>query len=187
MGSLQGAQLPILTAVQTTWREWVAEHPFTKVLEKEHEIRSSHYENYFSDPDRIGIFGNHRLITRLPAKALVHGLAIHPFSLAVPDETIREGEFYATTLGPHKILLARGLDNGLRAFELATDDKHYSFRNGKNPGELIDVETASTWNMQTGTCIEGKQAGTQLTPIQVTTAFWFAWSAFHNKTELFTP
>jgi len=186
-GPLKGAQLSILPAVQTTWDEWFAEHPLTKVLEKEREIRSSHYESYFNDPDRIGIFGAHRLITRLPAKALVHGLAIHPFALAVPDDAIHEGEFYSTTLGPHDILIVRGLDNGVRAFDAKADDKTFTFHKGKRPGELLDGETASSWDMQTGTCIDGALAGKQLSPIQVTTAFWFAWSAFHHQTEIFAP
>lgn len=186
IGPLKGAQLAILPAVQTTWGEWIKEYPNSKALKKEHQIRSSHYQDYFSDPDRIGIFGTHRLIKRLPAKSLAHGLAIHPFALAVPDETIHEGGFYTTTLGPHDILIVRGLDDGVRAFEILLGSTHYHFEKGETPGELIDDKTASTWDMQTGTCLEGRLAGQHLTPIQITTAFWFAWSAFHSKTEIFT-
>ena len=177
----------ILPAVQTTWVEWINEHPKTKVLKKDEQVRSSHYEKYFLDADRIGIFGSHHLINRLPAKALVHGISIHPFSLAVSDEVLKEGDFYTVQLGPHSILLARGSDNGVRAFEANIGDKKVTFRKGSSTDELLDSETSSTWDIKTGESTLDQNREKKLKQMQVTTAFWFAWSTFYHNTELFSP
>ena len=179
--------MSILPAVQTTWMEWVNEHPQTKVLKKDKQVRSSHYEKYFLDADRIGIFGSHHLIKRLPAKDLVHGISIHPFSLAVSDEILKEGDFYTVQLGPHSILLARGSDNGVRAFEATISDKKIKFQNGDSIDEILDSETSSTWDIKTGKCILGRRRGEKFKQLQITTAFWFAWSTFYHNTELFSP
>ena len=184
LGPLKGRRLTILPTVQTTWKEWIEEHPDSKALKKERQILSSHYENYFRDPERIGILATHRRIQRLPAKTLVHSIAIHPFSLAIAGNVIKEGEFIAAQVGPNPISITRGLDNGIRAFLRQIGDMELRFRQGENAGELLDEQTASIWDIEHGECISGERKGDKLPRLNVTTAFWFAWSTFYHGTEL---
>ena len=49
---------------------------------------------------------------------------------------------------------------------------------------LTDEETHSTWTAY-GVCVSGPLKGTQLKRIILEPEFWFSWSEFHPKTELY--
>ncbi len=62
-GDYLGTQLEMIPMVQTTWRQWSADHPETRVLKKSAEVKSSHYEKYFADPERTGLFQTVVMVT----------------------------------------------------------------------------------------------------------------------------
>lgn len=55
----------------------------------------------------------------------------------------------------------------------------------RRDGEIIDTETQSIWNAD-GEALSGSLQGATLRRLSGIPAFWFAWLAFHPKTELFT-
>lgn len=114
-GELKGAQLEMIPVVQTSWAEWSADHPNTRVLKKSEEIKSSGYEKYFADPDRTGLFRTTWLQDRLPGKSIVHGVLLGPHSLAVADSALVVGKPVATTLGEVAVTVTRDMDGGVRA------------------------------------------------------------------------
>jgi len=114
-GELKGAQLDMIPSVQTTWAEWVAAHPDTRVLRKSEEIRSSRYEAYFQNEERAGMFNTEWLRERLTAKTLVHGLIDGPHALAVVDSVLSVGEDLIVTLGEHDVRVRRDRDGGIIA------------------------------------------------------------------------
>ena len=114
-GKLAGASLDMIPSVQTTWSEWVAAHPRTRVLHKPDEIRSSRYESYFTDEDRVGIFNAGWLHERLSAKTLVHGLIDGPHALAVVDAALPEEDDLIVTLGGSDVRVRRDRDGGVIA------------------------------------------------------------------------
>lgn len=114
-GELKGSQLKMIPVVQTTWAEWSADHPQTRVLKKSEEIKSSGYENYFADPERTGLFRTVWLQDRLPGKSLVHGVLLGPHSLAVTDSALVVGRPIAATMGEVKVSVSRDQDGGVRA------------------------------------------------------------------------
>lgn len=53
-------------------------------------------------------------------------------------------------------------------------------------GKILDVETGSTWSLS-GRAVDGPLSGSYLEIHAASMiAFWFAWSAFHPSTEVWT-
>lgn len=180
-GSATGQRLQVIPSVQTTWEAWVREHPETKVLKKDRSITSSVYEGYFEDPDRIGMFRARWLMERMPGKALVHGVARGPHALAAVDATL-DG-LASATLGEDTVVLWRGADGGVRAFLADIEGEDLELRTAPS-GALEDRPTGSTWDLDRGVALSGPLAGRELEELPVTTAYWFAWSAFYPNTAV---
>jgi len=51
--------------------------------------------------------------------------------------------------------------------------------------ELIDAETASTWDF-TGTAVNGELAGSSLKKITVLKDYWFDWKTYNPETQLYS-
>ncbi len=183
-GPMKGERLEPIPAVQTTWAAWYREHPTTKLLQKEEEVRSSHYESYFTNPDRTGLFRTQWLTERLPGKAKVHGLTIPPFALAVLDKALKVETPVFARLGDTGVLVVRGDDGGVRAYITSADDRDLNFEVDRESGWYRDAETGSTWDLTAGKCTSGELAGRTLEPLPVGVHFWFAWSSFYPNTDV---
>ncbi len=121
-GEYLGAQLEMIPVVQTTWAQWAADHPNTRVLKKSEEITSSQYEKYFADPERNGLFRTMWLQDRMPGKSLVHGLVLGPHSLAVTDEKLTKGKPVPVEIGDVSVTVTRSEDGGIRAVRTDTGE-----------------------------------------------------------------
>lgn len=115
-GPGRGAQLQALPSVQTTWIEWKTAHPATEVLKKSEEVLSSHYESYFSDPDRMGLFRAQWLTEKMPGKTLIWGTTVGTHAVALTDEALIEGKEVEVELGKAMVVVERGTDGGVRAY-----------------------------------------------------------------------
>ena len=120
-GELTGHSLEVIPAVHTTWAEWYAEHPATRLLKKSEEIKSSRYAGYFADPEKTGLFRANWLQDRLPAKTLVHGLRRGPHATAVTAEVLADGEPHRIKVGDEELTVQKGADGGVRAWTAAGD------------------------------------------------------------------
>jgi hypothetical protein len=122
-GPGKGAVLRALPSVQTTWAEWRRTHPDTEVLEKPSEIRSSRYQSYFDDPDRLGLFRAQWLTGKMPGKAVVWGASVGPHAVAVTDDALADGARVTVELGDTRVVIERGADGGVRAHAGADRDE----------------------------------------------------------------
>lgn len=181
-GKLEGKKLSTIPVVQTTWKKWFKDHPDTKVLKKNKEIRSSHYEKYFKDPKRTGLFRTYWLQDRLPGKKLVIGIVRSPYALAIADKKLKTGKLIQTRLGDEDLIVTRAADGGVRAFLAKMENAILKFQQKK--GSFFDEQTKSRWDMERGVCVEGQLKGKTLESIRTTTAFWFAWSTFYPNTKV---
>ena len=114
-GPLTGRRLEAVPSVQTTWEQWVAAHPDTRVLEKPEAIRSSRYAEYMEDPQRTGIFRTFWLRDRMPGKTLVHGVASQTHAIAIADSSLASGDSRVVQLGDETVTFLRAADGGVRA------------------------------------------------------------------------
>lgn len=178
-GSAAGSQLEALPSVQTTWAEWVRKHPDTAVLKKDKTITSSSYEDYFSNPEQMGLFRGQWLSQKMAGKAFVHGLTRGPHALAVPDTSIRG--LIEARLAEERILIWRASDGGVRAYVAEANEQ--SIRMVPIDTRLgRDRDSGSLWDLDSGECLSGPLTGTRLESVPITTAYWFAWSAFYPNT-----
>lgn len=115
-GELAGAVLELVPAVQTTWAQWRAAHPETRLLRKSAEITSSRYASYFADPERTGIFRSNWLRERLPGKELVFGIRSGVHAAAVTAGALAAGGPVRVQLGEQVITVELGDDGGVRAW-----------------------------------------------------------------------
>jgi hypothetical protein len=180
-GTAAGQRLEVIPSVQTTWEAWVGEHPETQVLKKDRSITSSVYKSYFEDPDRIGMFRARWLMEKMPGKALVHGVTRGPHALAAADTTLEN--LVTAALGEDPVVLWRGADGGVRAFLAELDGEPLEFKNHSSEAP-VDKGTGSTWDLVRGVGLSGTLAGRELEELPVTTAYWFAWSAFYPNTAV---
>jgi hypothetical protein len=88
-GREKGKRLQELPSELTTWGQWKRRHPDTLVLVKP-AISGSPYEDYFGDPERIGVRGSTNPDSRLPGKELVIGLEHNGRYAAVPLSLVEQ-------------------------------------------------------------------------------------------------
>ncbi len=180
-GPAEGARLDVVPSVQTTWAQWFGAHPDTKLLEKDRVVSGSHYQSYFEDPERIGLFRARWLTGKMPGKTLVHGIALGPHALAVPDADLKG--LIGATLGETRIALWRAADGGVHAFIAEAGGEALALT--PLSGEVVkDRGTGSSWDLDRGVAVDGPLAGATLERLPVTTAYWFAWSSFYPNTAV---
>jgi hypothetical protein len=181
-GKHRGTQLQKVEAVETTWENWRNAHPETTLLKKSEEVLSSHYQSYFDDPAKMGLFRAQWLVERMPGKTLVYGASNGPHAVAVTDQALSDG-VVEVMLADAPLVLARARDGGVRAFVARIDGRRIGLdRNPKN-GEMRDTG-GSTWDLGSGLCVSGPRFGSRLESVAVTPVYWFAWSGFYPNTQV---
>ena len=181
-GEHRGAQLQKLEAIETSWERWRKAHPDTKLLKKSEEVLGSHYQKYFDDPEKLGLFRAQWLAERMPGKTLVYGASIGPHAVAVTEDALGD-EIVAAALGETPVVLARAGDGGVRAFVARVEGEELGLARNPETGEVRDVG-GSVWDLGTGRCTSGPRSGSQLESVAVTPVYWFAWSGFYPNTQV---
>ncbi len=181
---MKGRRLEIMPSVQTTWTRWVEQHPNTKVLRKEIDIRSSQYESYFKDPNRIGILRSRWLNERMPGKSKVYGISLRPHALAITDKKLNSVMLLNVRIGTAPLVVFKSDDGGVRAYISKVGAKTLQFYRAEKNQRIKDKETGSLWDLNKGVCLDGSFKGTVLSEEVVQLAFWFAWSVFYPNTEV---
>jgi hypothetical protein len=87
-GPLTGKKLSEVPSMVTTWGQWRKEHPQTLLLRPEPRPRVSPYEQYFSDPKKLGVLGTKNADPRLPGKTWVWGIADASGAVAIVEERL---------------------------------------------------------------------------------------------------
>ena len=182
-GKARGAQLERLDAVQTVWRQWFEGHPDTTVLVKSEAISGSHYQRYYEDPERMGLFRAQWLTERMPGKTLVYGAAVGEHAVAVTEGALSGGRPVQVDLGGTPVVVAQGPDGGVRAFVVQTDGEDGELAFDPESGGVRD-EGGSIWDLSDGRCVAGPKRGQQMEGVAVTPVYWFAWSSFYPNTKV---
>ena len=193
-GDFEGTKLGTIGSSLVTWEEWRARYPETEVLDQGGR-RGDPYGGYYRN-NSAGVLGESVRDDRLGRKEFVVGVQwgdsarAYPFR-ALNDEPVRndhfEGRDIVVVFGQESAdasVYSRDVDGRALTFEIAY-------------GELLDaagaavpmrdLETGSLWDGRFGTAVSGPLAGTQLEELPSLTVFWFAWTDFYPRTELFEP
>lgn len=183
IGKLKGVQLESLPAVQTTWQAWRDDHPATLLLKKEGPVTSSHYQSYFDNPKKTGLFRSRWLTGRLPGKELVYGVSLDGDAVAVTGAAISKRKIVPVRVGNTDIVVVTGGDGGIRAYQVDAGGKPIQLKPGIKNGLAID-DHGGIWNLDTGRSVSGPDRGAVLKPVQLHVAYWFAWSSFFPNTRV---
>lgn len=90
-GSMEGKTLTLFPAIHTTYAEFKKSYPNGQLLKKEEKGEAgSHYDEYFSDSTKLGIFGRLDDFERLPGKTLVYGVRLSEGAFAVTMDYLEE-------------------------------------------------------------------------------------------------
>ena len=181
----------------TTWDEWVAENPDTKVLSLENEF----YPAYFYEPETSerSIYYDYRVRADtmfpvwnrdnvLEAKDEVLGLGVGDSYRAYPIMKLRELRVVNDTLGgKNVVIIASAMSSDARVFERGEETFTLGDSDSDDfavPAKLTDSEGV-TWTVsETGLTKTGDSDAT-LSRLPSFVAFWFGWYAFHPDTSLY--
>ena len=192
IGPLSGTVLEQVSIDTLLYRDWKKFNPDGVVLSQDtgfiRPYGAEIYGDYFSSGE-VG-FGVSFTDTRLHPKVMVAGLTINDESKAYPAVEVGKVKVVNDELGDKSILVTvhpgitiapetnplqiydRNLEGEILYFELV-DDK------------LVDRDTQTEWDFNTGTAISGELEGSQLTKINHFSDFWFNWVSFHEDTALY--
>jgi hypothetical protein len=195
-GPLKGTRLDVYPFLLTQWGEWRKQHPDTLVLKPlpgyvDHmagmnKFISQQWSLGISDtrPAPRGAFGKD---DRLRPREMVLGLQTNEGEKAYPLSALRkERVINDRILGMPVVVIHQSASDTTTAFDPRHKGGEILRFQAADAGadRLVDVQTHSSWNPY-GLCLSGKLKGTQLKPLVLEPEFWFAWSEFHTKSEVY--
>ena len=187
-GEFAGRYLETIPIVQTTYGQWVREHPDTAVLDKGRRGSSDPYDGYYVNND-AGVIGESIVDDRLARKDKVVGIGFDGGPKAFPLSALEAMPVVNDTVAGNDVviffqpnsdtaLVYNRVVNGRRLeFEQVVDDDGTVL--------LRDKATGSRFLPFTGRGIDGELEGVQLERVHSIVSFWFAWSDFYPETELY--
>ena len=185
-GELEGVALDVIPATQTTWGAWKQLHPDTKFLDL---FRSDPYDQYYVD-SRPGVIGERNTDDRLSTKDLVVGVNFDGTPKAYPlDELQSQPALNDSVAGRDALIYFDNPSGTALVYDRSVDGRSLNFKMDPDTSgvltTLVDEETGSRWMAFTGLAVEGELKGRQLQRIPSHLSFWFAWTDWNPKTELF--
>lgn len=188
-GALRGRTLGILPSLMTTWGDWKARHPDTRVLSAAATGRRADevidpYGGYYGSGS-AGITGSSQNDGRLPVKELVVGLQIGAETRAYALRDIATAGTINDALGSLELALAYDAALDTAVVFLRRVDGRLLTLEPVGDGRLQDRETGTEWALDTGTAVAGPLNGAQLQRLSGPLVFWFAWSDIHPGADLY--
>jgi hypothetical protein len=136
-------------------------------------------------PAPKGAFGHD---DRLRPRETVLGLEAGPEAKAFPLSALRMARVINDRVGGTPVLIVhQPASDTTTAFEARWSGRALRFTAAdQEADQLFDLETHSSWNAY-GLCLSGRLKGSQLKPLILEPEFWFAWSEFHPRTNVYSP
>lgn len=182
-GDLTGTILKTIPFDVITWGDWKKLHPDTLVLTTDtghlRSYATDPYGDYYTDP-RI-IFPVDNLDERMHSKEVILGFFEDGIYKAYKQNDVETFTVINDDVGNTSLMLVSLFPQNSRAFDRNLDGQilEFEFVDGK----ILDTSTKSEWNYD-GFAISGPLEGNQLSRMQMSPGFWFAWTAFHPETEV---
>jgi hypothetical protein len=188
-GPSTGDRLELVPSTLTTWGEWQAERPDTTVLLPPPESGTIEPTTdgfpAAGSPDsgHVGVISVARGFDddRLPARAIVVGVATDEAAKAYPIDRVQEAGVVNDRVGELPIVVAPGAVP--QAYDRRIDGTTLSF---EPAGEGRMRGGGSTWSTTTGRALSGTYEGRHLARATgVTSTYWFAWLDFHPEATVY--
>ena len=185
-GEMVGAKLTYLPSWFMTWSEWKEKHPDTLALNKNGRSGSQDsYDNYYESDD-AGVIGQTNFDDRLYTKEFVLGVELEDTAVAYPFSALNEEPLINDSAGDRELLIAFDPRSGAGAvFDRVVAGEALTFHQNEGQMMMKDDQSGSTWDMLSGTAVDGPLRGTELARVKHVAAFWFGWVDFHPDTILY--
>ena len=177
-GEMQDSQLKTIPSLLTTWDKWKALHPNSTslILDRTSRKFTSHL---YRDPADFLVGWTNMKQSRAWRFS---DLAVQPLvNDAIADEKILVW-YHKETGTP--FLFDRQVDEQVLTFQ---PQEPAGSESNKQPHRATDVETGSTWDLQSGTALAGSLQGKRLKPLVGIPSFISAWEVFHPNSEYWQP
>ena len=184
-GTQMGYKLERFQLFWTTWGQWYALHPETKVLSEDtgyhlpynEDFLGSYYSNdsyYHADGVFLPTMTNNSILRN---KTVVYATSLGNNHLAIEKSLLKEKKVLNIYMYNQHIAVFydEGLDTA-RIYKGSLNGINYEFKYVN--GSFIDVNTDTTWS------IEGVSTSGSLEPIVYFDSMWFGWYNFHPDTSL---
>ena len=203
VGRHAGVQLQALPMSVLAYGDFKRSFPDADILTEETDFNYIYGNNPYPNYDSSGVprFFLRRADPRLPPLERVVTLSAEGLNLAVPFSTLSEVALATVDLDGVEVVVfwAPGTLSPLDDFDIAAsrdigsaaayrsevDGRTLTFAVA-GVGRFRDEETGSLWDV-TGLALSGPLAGSRLPPVEHSTQFWFAWSAFHSRPAIWEP
>jgi hypothetical protein len=200
-GVLAGTELTVLPASLVSWQQWRAAHPDGWVLSRQTGFDLPYGSNpyyRYDDKASLPLFLAGPIDNRIEwLKQPVVGIALDGDALAIDIEALRVDRVRSVQVGGRELTVwwlpgarsslddfavGEGQEVGTTAvFDPVLEGRLLTFAPA---GEaVVDEQTSSTWNAF-GQAVAGPLLGARLTAVPHTSTFWFAWSSFHQDTQV---
>ncbi len=189
-GLLVNQQLDSFTLLWSVWEKAINVYPDAQVLSRDTGFRRAYNRDPYGSYIREGSYYTNQNVhhplthkdARLPPKERILGLKQGAARMAVARESVKEAGAMSFTLGvtPLVAVYDPRLD-AVRIFNRTMDGKTLDL--AMRAGELTDDQTGSVWSWA-GRGKSGALTEKQLEPYHFMECMWFAWAAFHPRTEL---
>ncbi len=186
-GEFEGTQLNFIPALQTDWQSWQELHPDTLVIDPR-LVGGDSYTNYYAS-EQAGVLGWQNPDERLLSKEYVLGVRLGGQARAYPFSVLDRQPVVNDRLAGLDIAVFfnQASTSGAVFDRQLEDGTVLTFESGSDPDLVTDTDTGSEWNILTGTAVSGPLAGTQLTQVPITYAFWFGWAGHHVEGTVYSP
>jgi hypothetical protein len=190
-GPQTGAQLTLRPSTLTTWAEWRATYPETRVLlPPPRSTTTTTYDrsfDYFSEAynyrNESQLIGRDTHDGDLHPKSLVIGVTADGTARAYPFHVLSEEDVVNDVVGTRPVVVAGSPDDTLVAYDRRIDGDQLRF---EAADEQLLVAGGSAWQRTTGTAVSGPYQGRQLRRANdKPPLFWQGWSAFHPDTDVY--
>lgn len=186
VGPLVGKRIKLkpLDVVTTTWGEWKARHPETRVLSLATGHRRDYgegvaYHNYFAT-DRL-MFNVPKKDTRLKNKAEILAVRIGAAGdekLAIDVGFLLDNPVYHDVIGEQRFVVITDVSGANRVY----DAGEHSFISVNDAGQLLDADDR-IWQISERELTQIDR-DTRLERLPAHRAFWFGWYSIYPNTRL---
>ncbi len=186
VGKLSGFKLKQIPIETVKWGNWKEQNPDTIVLSRNQGIYPESQCGYYP-------YGNYQSSgsiyfpvaakdDRYPEKKITFGIGINEEFKAYFETDLKKMPVINDELGGKQILVVRNpLTESIKFFDREINGKVFKF--SLTEEKLFDSE-GNEWSFE-GTGLTGEIKGKNLVQINSVRGFWFAWFAFHPRTNIF--
>mgnify|MGYP006277955379 CR=1 FL=1 len=182
-GEMEGAVLDLVPSQHMFFADFASLYPEGQVLAKPARGQpGSAYGDYFRSEDKLGVFGRANDFDRLPGKALVWGLRLESGPIAVAQTLLDSVRWVLIDDSrPPVAVVSDTAGHTVAAFDLSGLQPAEVERLGLINDQLVLAGGDRRWNPISGRALGG---GSELKPLPLISAYWFAWASFFPETRL---